>query len=441
MQTYQNLKESWITRHGCGKEFATYFEKNKLDLIKETMSQNIRSMAGLGFPPEVYNQNANECMNSVLKRDTPRDKKRMTIGEFINHCRSLERRQRTQEQLAMIGRGELKVLEEYSDLCSKDVTFFRKSEDQKKAAHSKFFNADVRPSSLSGLLDAESHDEETISLSVLPENSKILSVPYPIVKEIFRDGAQLLSRSNSIVSAPGSSNASFYVSNTSDQSKPYCVKRVSAVKTASRNLFECDKHCLRFSGLHLCSHVIAVAEYNKELQEFLNVFNGIFVRPNLTSLANMDMPKGRGKKANKATQKRKGPANAPKKPILETYVSTSGFNHYQPTQTIAGLPAATRQPLLRNPCPVTASFLVVATRFQSNNPAANVSNANWMAGLNMPSQLRHFQPTQSIAGIPAAAQHLLGNRCPATPATAETTMTTTMILNVMVVDIPSKSVV
>lgn len=272
------------------------------------MSQNIRSMAGLGFPPEVYNQNANECMNSVLKQDTPRDKKRMTVGEFTNHCRSLERRQRTQEELAMIGRGELKVSEEYSDLCCEDVTFFRKSEVQKKAAHSKFFNADVRPSSLSGLLDVESHDKDEISLKVLPENSKILSVPYAIVKEIFRDGGQLLSRSDNIVSAPGSSDAIFYVSNTSDQSKPYCVKRVSAVNTTGGNLFQC--------GVHLCSHVIAVAERNKELQEFLNVFNTSSVAPNLTSLANMDMPKGRGKKANKATQKRKGPANAPKKTSL-----------------------------------------------------------------------------------------------------------------------------
>ena len=51
-----------------------------------------------------------------------------------------------------------------------------------RAAHSKFFNADVRPTSLSGLFDAESRDEDTTSLSVLPENSKILSVPYQIVK-------------------------------------------------------------------------------------------------------------------------------------------------------------------------------------------------------------------------------------------------------------------
>ena len=67
MESYRNLKELWVTRHTCGKEFPSYFEKNKFDLIKETMTQDIRSMAGLGFPPDVYNQNANECMNSVLK--------------------------------------------------------------------------------------------------------------------------------------------------------------------------------------------------------------------------------------------------------------------------------------------------------------------------------------------------------------------------------------
>ena len=173
-------------------------------------------MAGLGFPPDVYNQNANEYMNSVLKRDTPKYKKRMTIGEFTNHCRYLEMRQWSQEELAIIGRGELKVSEEYSDLCCEDVKFFQKSEDQMRAAHSKFFNADVRPTSLSGLLDAGCHDEDTTSLSVLPENSKILSVPYQIVKKIFRSGARLLSANNSIVSAPGSSDASFYVTKTSE---------------------------------------------------------------------------------------------------------------------------------------------------------------------------------------------------------------------------------
>ena len=73
IQTYENLKQTWLTRHPCGKEFTSYFEKNKLDLIKETMTQNIRSMAGLGFPPEVYNQNGNECMTSGTRLEIRRE--------------------------------------------------------------------------------------------------------------------------------------------------------------------------------------------------------------------------------------------------------------------------------------------------------------------------------------------------------------------------------
>ena len=475
IQTYENLKQTWLTRHPCGKKFTSYFEKNKLDLIKETMAQNIRSMAGLGFPPEVYNKNGNECMNSVLKRDTLRDKKRMTISEFINHCWCLERRQRTQEELAMIGRGELKVLEEYSDLCCEDVKFFRKSEEQKKVAHSRFFNAEVRPTKLRSLLDVENHDEDTASLSVLPENSKILSVPYPIVKEIFRDGAELLLQNKSIVTAPGPSGTSFYVTNTSDNSKPYCVKRVSAGNATGGSLFKCDKHCLLYTGVHLCSHVIAVAEYIKELQEFLHAFNTSAVIPNLTSLTNNDMPKGRGKKANKATQKRKGPANAPKKPILETYVSstnpTSAFQQVQPPE-MSAIHAAPHQ---QNPGSGKSSLPPVTMRIQSDNPvaastnsfgetsmpfqidsfqsteqtspessaatnpshnlnhvssslhnltpylqlnnpvgvAANVSSTHSTVGKSMPSQFHHFQPTQAIDGN-AAVNNRLQNRNPVT---------------------------
>lgn len=317
--SHNDLKPAWIDRHRSGKEFSTYFEKHKLELIKATMSQNIRSMAGLGFPPEVYNQNANECMNSVLKRDIPNDKKRMSVTEFIDHCRSLEQRQRTQEQLAMIGRRELKVCHElYNDLCVDDVAFFRKTEAQKNAVSSKFFNANVRSSHLNSLLDTTTSSESTHLLSVTVENSKILSVPFPIVKEIFKEACELLSTPESIVPAPGCFDT-FIVVNLTDKTKPYFVKPTSSGRTTPK-LLECDKHCLRYSGVHICSHVVAVAEHSKDLQDYLNSFNECAIRPNLTFLSNMDMPKGRGKKANKATQKRKGPANPPPKPTLESYV-------------------------------------------------------------------------------------------------------------------------
>lgn len=33
------------------------------------MNADLRSLAGLGYPPKPYNRNANECMNSTIKGD------------------------------------------------------------------------------------------------------------------------------------------------------------------------------------------------------------------------------------------------------------------------------------------------------------------------------------------------------------------------------------
>ena len=76
----------------------------------------------------------------------------------------------------------------------------------------------------------------------------------------------------------------------------------------------------------------------------------------MTSLANIDMPKGTGKKANKATQKREGPANAQKNNrrnilYVSSMNSTACLHYFQPTESIASnSAAATQQPLLpQNP--------------------------------------------------------------------------------------------
>ena len=62
-----NLKSNWLARHENGQEFFDYFLDHKSELIKSCMSATVRSKCGLGFPPKPYTQNANECINSVLK--------------------------------------------------------------------------------------------------------------------------------------------------------------------------------------------------------------------------------------------------------------------------------------------------------------------------------------------------------------------------------------
>ena len=63
------LSEEWKKRHPQGGRFLPYFTKYKAEEIKKTMAAEVRSMAGLGFPPGVYDENENECMNSILQRE------------------------------------------------------------------------------------------------------------------------------------------------------------------------------------------------------------------------------------------------------------------------------------------------------------------------------------------------------------------------------------
>ena len=78
--------------------FLTYFNKYKAEEIKKTMTAEVRSMAGLGFPPGVYDQNGNECMNSVLQKEKDNTgKKRLSLPQCARLIRTTVNRQRTEE--------------------------------------------------------------------------------------------------------------------------------------------------------------------------------------------------------------------------------------------------------------------------------------------------------------------------------------------------------
>jgi len=75
--------------------------------------------------------------------------------------------------------------------------------------------------------------------------------------------------------------------------------------------FKCDEHCLNYKSLGICSHTVAVAHVNNQLNKFLLWFQKTKRRPNITSLSTHSMPPGRGKKGNQQSHKR-----APKEPIV-----------------------------------------------------------------------------------------------------------------------------
>lgn len=62
-----SFKYIWESRHQGGAAFFQYMLTKKLPVMKSCMTAEVRSIAGLGYPPKPYTQNANECLNNVLK--------------------------------------------------------------------------------------------------------------------------------------------------------------------------------------------------------------------------------------------------------------------------------------------------------------------------------------------------------------------------------------
>ena len=146
------------------------------------------------------------------------------------------------------------------------------------------------------------------------------------------------------MNAPGLEvNSAFFVTNEADPSQPLMV-------LLKGTRFKCQGKCQKFAAYKICAHTISVAEKLGELGNMLSNFN----RENhfsITRLASTDHPKDAGKKATKATQRRKGAANKPVSVI-------TGYQQRQndtmpgpstiPTQSVSKAPQSVATPNCQN---------------------------------------------------------------------------------------------
>ena len=65
---WKTLPEIWKGRAGNGALLLSYMNVNKRNIMKECMIAETRTRCGLENTSGEYNQNANECISSVLKR-------------------------------------------------------------------------------------------------------------------------------------------------------------------------------------------------------------------------------------------------------------------------------------------------------------------------------------------------------------------------------------
>ena len=169
---------------------------------------------------------------------------------------------------------------------------------QKKSLKKKFFSVKMTETSTPA-----TRSITTQCLSVRAEDAQIIDIPFPILKRIFDKAAFLSSEPTYVMKVPTSSNdrPTFMVHSTSSENPHKVVAFPGSGKVS------CDQSCTGCKLYSMCSHTVAVAETLKRLKAFLKWFKERKKSPNLTTLANINMPQNKGSK--RGTRKRKGAAN------------------------------------------------------------------------------------------------------------------------------------
>ena len=359
---------------GCHKGFHRWFVQYKSNLIEGSMLRNIRVEAGLGDPPEEFTTNSCESMNATLKAEV--NHKKSDVPQFVKKMQDLVDEQRREMECAVINRGKYAFQQEYKYFEIPESRWFRMSSEQRNRHLQKVVS--TRPGNLQGSLCGTSMssvradgDALCVGIGDLPRN---LSVPLASLEGIWIKAAELVSSSNSIVPAPGHPPEAKMVASRSG-SRPHLVTK------GKDGLFHCDSECANYRSLKMCSHVVAVAQVNEELFDFVELFAKKKQQPNLTRLAVHGMPTGRGRKGQQPPRKkaRKQPieSSAPFQPCAGTSYSQAALHDE-----------------LEEPSLTSISSLAVGMATPTLSPSSCSSHTGnpWQVQYNSPSFIQCFPP-------------------------------------------------
>ena len=249
-----NVTGKWPSLHQNGDNFTASFLKDKAEVIRESATADIRSMCGLGCQPRVYTQNASESMNRLVKAEEDAKFAKKADGLFpsIERIRAEVKRQNDQQFLALIGRGEYRMTNDFSFLGVEEKNFFRMSEQQKNSLKKKFFSASMSDPFRREVTEQQRQAAEKC-LSIAAENAHIIEIPYPVLKGMFNKAATTVNDQSAVSKVP-----------PSEGSDPLAPVRVTVHSRSSRDRrsvlvslktgkVQCDQGCANWPHT-VCAH-------------------------------------------------------------------------------------------------------------------------------------------------------------------------------------------
>ena len=285
------IKATWETRHPKGADFIAYFLNQNASDIKGTMTVEVRSLCGLGFPADVYTQNASESMNRVLKEEdqdsTDLRRKKKTVCDIMERFTKVVKRQEQEQFLAVLGRGEYVIKDKFKYL-EVGEDYFRMNDKQKAAVKKNFFNCSLNYENLC-IVDEEPTAANKVSLSVHIDFCEIKTVPFLVLKEMYRDAANLVQSNGSVVKSPNYGDGSI----TANEIWVAALKRAPGKPHLVAVNDKTGRVCVRGLGTIQCLFPYTSSGRNPG-KMVLQWFRNSKKSGSTTRMANVGMPKRSG---------------------------------------------------------------------------------------------------------------------------------------------------
>ena len=370
-EKFTKCKTIWDIREGpyapsSGPRFYDYFQRYKSGTFSHSMLKSLRESVGLGSPPSIYTTNASESINAMMKRKV--NYKESEWPRFCKEIEDLVKEQREEVIRALSGRGQYRLLSNYSHYSISASVWAKMRPSQRREVVVKFDKASLKKpqvhtgsASSVGVVDqvSVSGQSSTKQLSVTAADSGITKISLSTLEQIWSKAENLINGENAIAPAPGNDSSTKMVMSYSSQI-PHLVRK------ATNGQYKCDSNCLNWTSSGLCSHSLAVAELSNDLSSFLNWYNLSASQPNITTLAVSGLPAGRGRKGGAAKRTRnrndkKTPEICIPRPVFQSVVSSGREALQSPPNTMPTVSSATPTlpptPLISSPSVVNSAIV------------------------------------------------------------------------------------
>lgn len=192
---------------------------------------------------------------------------RSELSKFVDKLKELIREQQKEVEKAIIGRGKYQLKQQYQFLEISESKWFIMSSDQRKKHLSKLQSLSVNDSSHSEMCSELSLSKEDGSDFDMPVDASSaaeqLNIPQNCLEGIWNKAKQLIQTEGAIVSAPGQPPEARMVMS-------YGGKTPHMVVPKKGGDFSCDSTCCNWKSIGICSHSVAVATVNKQLEQFIS---------------------------------------------------------------------------------------------------------------------------------------------------------------------------